>query len=296
MSPFPSSVILGGAGAVGRLFASRLGETGLTLVDPALGDASIGAANQLSLDAASASVEFDDLIRRADLVIMAMPEAATLLAMPRIVGLLKQGALLVDTLSVKGSVCKLMSEMDADVEFLSINPMFAPDLGFEGRSVAAVEVRPGPASRAFLGLLRSWGSSVTLMSASAHDETAARTQALSHAAVLVLGIALSRQGYDCDAVLDDSPPPHRMLMALLARILQGQPATYYDIQRANPEARAMTEALAAGIEELRDALQSGGLEGFAALLEEIRQTIEPRQDELAEDCQRMFAALSRLQR
>ncbi|HEU4703167.1 MAG TPA: hypothetical protein VFS37_11860, partial [Conexibacter sp.] len=149
-------VVIGAAGAVGRLFCGVLADAGseLTLVDAAPAAEQQGLGPYLALDARTPSPELDAALARADGVLLALPEAVALAVLPRVLTALPAGALLADTLSVKTPFAQAVLAARAPIELCSLNPMFAPSLGFAGRAVLAVALAPGPRSHALLALLR----------------------------------------------------------------------------------------------------------------------------------------------
>lgn len=247
-------VVIGAAGAVGRLFCGVLADGGsrLTLADvapePPAELRPLGAYRML--DARSPSAELDAALAHADCALLALPEAVALDALPHVLAALPAGALLADTLSVKTSFAQAALAAAAPVELCSLNPMFAPSLGFAGRAVLAVELGPGPRSRALLGLLRERAHVVTVPDAEAHDRATAALQVATHASVLAFGLALAQLGVDLETLLPAAPPPFLAQLALLARIADGAPETYADVQRANPFAAATRAALADALSRL----------------------------------------------
>ena len=171
---------------------------------------------------------------------LAVPEQVALAALP---SLRTSGALVVDTLSVKSRMDAAIADAGREGEFLGLNPMFRPSLGPRGRAVIAVPYVDGPQSARFLDIVRSWGASVAVMDADRHDRLAAATQVLTHASVLAFGVALAELGVSADELIAVAPPPHRTLLALLARIAGGEPEVYWDVQAGNPHAGATRKAL-----------------------------------------------------
>jgi prephenate dehydrogenase len=196
----------------------------------------------------------------------------------------------VDTLSVKTGIAAALAAHAAHLEAVSLNPMFAPALGFDGRAVAAVVVHDGPRARALLGAIGRRGGRVTEVGAEEHDRVAAVTQALTHAAVLAFGLALDELGVEVEALSALATPPHVTLLALLARIASGEPETYRDVQAGNPHARRARTALAAGVATLADAADHGTGADFAAILDHAHQSLGPDCDAYARICEELFVA------
>jgi prephenate dehydrogenase len=290
--PFAAALIAGGHGAVGRLLAQTLtaaGTTSLTLVD-------LRAAPVQ--EAQSGSVLVDDVTRpgarltaalaAADLVILATPEEVALAAAGPVLAAMKPGSLLVETLSVKSRFAAAVGARAAGAEILGINPMFAPSLGFAGRSVLAVPYAAGPLADAFLALLAGRGARVIRLGAEPHDRACAALQVATHAALLGFGMALRAAGYDLVSVEPLMPPPHRTLLALLARMLGADPEVIRDIQAANPYAGEMRAHLRAAHQDLEQIVARGDPAEFRRLAGELRGIFGGGSD-YAELCARLFA-------
>jgi prephenate dehydrogenase len=263
-------IVAGGAGAVGRLMVELLRDAGAEVL-------TVDRAENrdiLAIDEALAAE-----LRRADVVVLALPERVALAAVPRLAHLLAPGCLLVDTLSVKSGIVAALEEHAGHLEALSLNPMFAPALGFEGRAVAAVVVHDGPRARALLDAIAGRGGCVAEVGADEHDRICAATQALTHAAVLAFGLALAELDVPAHAL---ATPPHLTLLALLARIAGGEPETYREVQASNPHAARARAALVRAVAAL-DA-------DFAAGLERAGAALGPAGTAYARLCGELFAA------
>jgi 4-amino-4-deoxyprephenate dehydrogenase len=278
--------IVGGDGAVGRLFVDALASD-----DAGHEVAIVDRAAAPPLDARRPSHALTDALARADCVLLAVPEAVALEALPHVLAALRPGALLADTLSVKSPFVAAAVERAAgrDLELLSLNPMFAPALGLDGRAVLAVEVTPGPRSDALLTLLRERATVVTVADADAHDRMAAALQVAAHASVIGFGLALAQLDADLDALLAVAPPPFVALLALLARIADGSPETYADIQLANPFAAEARAALTDGLAQLDAAAGGERPADVKALLARLHALLGDAREPLAEQAAALLA-------
>jgi 4-amino-4-deoxyprephenate dehydrogenase len=288
-------VVIGAAGAVGRLFCGVLADAGsaLTLADLAPSPpAELRALGPyLALDARSPSPRLDAALAQADCALLALPEAAALEALPRVLAALPAGALLAETLSVKTPFAEAFLAAGAPVELCSLNPMFAPSIGFAGRAVLAVEPAPGPRARALLALLRERARVVTVPGAEAHDRATAALQVATHAGTLAFGLALARLDVGLEALLPAAPPPFLAQLALLARIADGAPATYADIQRANPFAPAARAALIDALGRLDAAAAAADPEALEALIAAAAAPLGAQRDALAAEAAALLARL-----
>jgi 4-amino-4-deoxyprephenate dehydrogenase len=247
----------------------------------------------LALDARRDSAALRAALAEVDCALLTLPEAAALDALPHVLAALAPGALLADTLSVKTPFAQAALAAGAPVELLSLNPMFAPALGFAGHALLAVELAPGPRAQALLALLRSWTDVVALPDAAAHDRTTAALQVAAHAAVLGFGLGLAQLDVDLDALLAAAPPPFLALLALLARIASANPETYADIQRANPFGEEARGALAAGLAQLDAAARDADPHAAEALVAQAGALLGSRREDLAAQAAALLAQLRR---
>ena len=311
------TVIIGGSGEVGSLFAKHI--SNLNRAEPSTAIQSdqrgsqkplvvidkIAPKNNLEhveyIRVTSGQALFTghaQLLKTANTVILALPEDVALDMLPEIVATLGPHALLIDTLSVKGEVCARLTDLcrqrdslGAPIECISINPMFAPSMGFSGQCVAVIPIRAQARSEAFIKAMQTWGARIEVLDAAMHDQATATLQVATHAAILAFGASLLESSYDARRLMQFAPPPHRALMALLARICAGEPEVYRDIQVSNTLAKASRQRLSDGLKVLEQSVQANDPIVFATLIGEIRQCMEPELEPLTNDCQKMFEAL-----
>lgn len=293
-----TTVIIGGSGEIGDLFARHLAGPVVVLDKVGPRRQSDDLEFRRVSDTSTLIGDHGAVLSSAGMVMLALPEDVALALLPEVAAVLAPGALLIDTLSVKGTVCarleELCGERDAagsEIECLSINPMFAPSLGFAGQCVAVVPIRSEARAAAFLAAMETWGARNERLDATAHDEATAAMQVATHAAILAFGASLRASSYDVRSVMAFAPPPHRALMALLARICAGEPEVYRDIQASNTLASATRQRLGDGIEALDRCIATHDPAAFEAFITELRQCLGPELDHLTRDCRTMFEAL-----
>jgi prephenate dehydrogenase len=281
-------LILGVNGGFGALFSGLLSDKGVVVhgVDRAEHPSSrVRCAHYLACDVLAPDENMRAVARQADCLLFCLPEAVVLTALKTFAALAAPGALLVDTLSIKTPVAGIVSGVRADLEHLSVNPMFAPEVGFAGQNVAAVAVVAGPRCAPFVSLMEAWGSRVVRMSVDEHDRQTAITQVATHAAVLAFGYCLERLGYDAETAWSIATPPHRMLMAMVARIASKDPEVYWEIQVDNPFAEQARETLLGCLKDLDDMVRKhrrGAFHDAAATSREVLEPIMPALMELSE--------------
>lgn len=275
-----TAIVLGGLGQAGDLIARTLTQTGteVVLVDVLPRPKTITAERYLEADI----TELDDALLRAiagaDCVVMCLPESAALASAPKILDAMSRGALWVDTLSVKQDICGLLRDYKEKLELVSINPMFAPSLGFAGHSVAFVEISGGPKSEEFARTLRSLGATVEMVAPETHDKLTAAIQVATHAAILSFGAVLLELGYDVEEGRAIATPPHRMLLSLLHRVSSANPEVYWDIQHHHPDGAAVRESLSRAVRALDAAASEDTPREFQELFERIRNLLQDLHD------------------
>ncbi len=311
------TVIIGGSGEVGSLFAKHISNPNRAKPSTAILSDQHGSQKPLVVIDKKAPkndlvhveyvrvtsrqalfAEHAQLLETADTVILALPEDVALDMLPEIVATLSPHALLIDTLSVKGDVCARLTDLcrqrdsvGAPIECISINPMFAPSLGFSGQSVAVIPIRSQVRSEAFIKAMQTWGARIEVLDTATHDQATATLQVATHAAILAFGASLLESSYDAKRLMQIAPPPHRALMALLARICAGEPEVYRDIQVSNRLAKVSRQRLSDGLNVLERSIRDNDPVVFATFIGEIRQCMEPELEPLTNDCQKMFEAL-----
>ena len=270
-----AAIVAGGLGQAGTLIAGALTHAGtdVVLVDVRPGTETVTAAKYLQADITRPD---DDLLRAiadADCVVMCLPERAALAAAPVILAAMSRGALWVDTLSVKQNICGVLRPHQDKLEIVSLNPMFAPALGFSDHSVAFVEISSGPKSEEFVRILRSLGATVAMLTAETHDRLTAAIQVATHAAILSFGAALLELDYDVEKGLAIATPPHRMLLSLLERLSTANPEIYWDIQHQHPYAASVRESLDRALEAVDTAARKDSPREFQKLFERLRHLL-----------------------
>ena len=300
LPPFRTALIFGGGGGVGSLICEGLAEAGIDHIiaadikyEGSSETNNAGPVNRIAADVCELNSVTEALVATADLIVLAVPYRVAISNAPKILSIIQKGTLLVDTLSVKSEYLSMIEQCNAAAEILSINPMFAPNLGFSGQSVFLIDVTEGPKAREFEALLQSWGSHITKVSADQHDRYTASLQAATHAAILGFGMTLTKMGYDSAELALTCPPPHHAMLAMLARIVAGEPQTYLEIQRENPYAKEARHRLIDSVGELDQAAEIGSDRQFVDIATGIRELLGSEQEDLATVCQRLFECVRR---
>lgn len=271
--------VVGGAGAVGTLYADAFAAAGRTVsvIDPATNPGS---------DVRRPDARTSATLGAADVVILAVPESVALAAVPVLATVAAQ-AVVVDTLSVKSGMAEAVARSTLAAA-VGLNPMYAPSLGMDGRPTAAVVYRDGPGVDAVLDVVATRGP-VVRVSAADHDRVVASTQALTHAAILAFGTALGKLGVDPEVAAALGPPPFATATALLARVATGTPEVYADVQQGNPYAAEARSALGRAVATVDASCRD--VAAFTALQGDARAALGPELTSASTRCAHLFDLL-----
>jgi prephenate dehydrogenase len=289
-----TAVLLGSSGQVGSLLSPSLHGSGVEVLHVDRGEPPAGLAPDrfLQADVARPSPALRAAVAAADCVLVCLPEDVAMSAAETVLAAMAKGSLWVDTLSVKTPIGQFLRGRIDGVEALSINPMFAPALGWRGNGVAVVEIAGGPKSRQMLSLIESWGAHCEILSVEGHDGMTAAVQVATHAAVIAFGAVLLDLGYDVEACLGLATPPHRLMMALLSRIVHANPEVYADIQKYHPESPAVWQAMSRAVAVMQGFVSVGEADPFPRLFQDLRGALSTRREELKAMSDRVIREVS----
>jgi prephenate dehydrogenase len=276
----PQNVVVAGCnGQFGTIFAGKLAADGLQVVGidtGATADRPELLSNYLSADIAQPGQAALALLAAADCILLCVPEAVVLAAIPAVCRAAKPDAVIVDISSIKTRIEAAVRRAAPRAAYLSIHPMFGPLPSFEARNICLVPLAENASSAWFANLLEKWKAKVTTLSAAEHDRNAAYIQSLTHAALLEVAATLQRSGLPFETISALSTPVQRALLALCARIVSASdPALYWDIQSANPFAAQARLGFDQARKEFSAIVERADHEAFAKLFGEIAAYLGP---------------------
>ena len=130
--------IIGGAGAVGELYAELFSRNEYTV---AILDSNTKAAKQLA-DKNGYILAYENIIEESDIVIFSVPIDKTEQAIKDYAHLIKEHAWAMDTTSVKIEPMQALLDNTGEyVNILGTHPMFRPTIGFNDQNVALTKQR-----------------------------------------------------------------------------------------------------------------------------------------------------------
>lgn len=285
--------MIGGRGAVGRLFCQLLAGYGPTTSVDLIGAGDPSAAETMAYmvaDVCAPNAALIEQIRRAEVVVLAIPEGALESAVTVVAPLMSPDALLVHTASVQTVISQLLATEATRhrLQACGVDPMFAPALGFPGRPVALAAIRPGPRIDALAQFMSEAGARVMPITPDEHDRLTAGIQVATHASVLAFGLSICRSGIDVSRYLELATPPYRAILTLLARLCSGQPEVYREIQDVHPLAEQTRARMRDCVQEL--SVRSADRGDFVAMIAEMSGWLGDQREVLAAECARWFSS------
>jgi chorismate mutase / prephenate dehydrogenase len=208
-------VIVGGEGAMGRLFEKQFKRSGYEV--KILDCAQQAQSKSILTDAKLVMVSVP--INSFDEVISQLPP-------------LSKDCVVVDITSVKQSpVNRLKQYHDGPV--VGLHPMFGPDISHWVKQT--VVVCDGQDTGAYQSLLRQltiWGCQLVNMDAKKHDQAMQIIQVMRHLTTFVYGQFLSKQSHTLEELRSCSSPIYQLELMMVGRLFAQSPDLYSDIMLA----------------------------------------------------------------
>ena len=213
-------VIIGGEGALGRVFVALFEKSGYRVgsVEPADWDS--GRAHRV--------------LSTASLVVVAVPINITEQVIARLT-MLPDDCILADITSIKARPLQAMLNAHHG-PVVGLHPMFGPDApGMIKQVVVVCEGRLPEAYQWLVEQMNTWGATVHHSDAKEHDEAMAYIQVMRHFNTFVYGEHLRGEKPDLEKLTQFSSPIYRLELAMVGRLFAQAPDLYADIIFNNPD-------------------------------------------------------------
>ncbi len=248
-------VIIGGEGALGKLFGQMLTLSGYQVH---------------SLDKDDWQ-QADSILDGAGLVLVSVPIRLTCELIRDKLGNLPEHCILADLTSVKEAPLKAMLETHKG-PVVGLHPMFGPDVGSLAKQVVVVcEGRQPEACDWLLEQIGIWGARVVQASAEKHDEAMQLVQAMRHFSTFVYGLNLCREQADIASLLQFSSPIYRLELAMVGRLFAQSPELYADIIFAQDKSQQAIGDYLDNYANALELLREGDRETFMQWFAEVSQ-------------------------
>ncbi len=177
-----------------------------------------------------------------DLVVLAVPIAATVQVARKIGPSVRPGACLMDITSIKRQpLAAMLESTPKTVDVVGTHPMFGPHgLDFDRQKVVLCRGRGEAGFTRVKKLYEAFGAEIIEATAEEHDAQMALIQVLIHEKTMVLGSVLERLKADLGRSLQFASPIYRTELAMIGRIFSQRAELYADILTANEEALTLS--------------------------------------------------------
>lgn len=285
------TIIVGAAGSIGRMLCEQLSATGLDVLGIDLAPVQAQAPYRYEAwqgDICTPSMELCQRLASAQSLILAVSEQVLFEALPALMPHLPLDCLLVETLSIKGNFATLVRDVALPQSVAGLNPMFSGDLSPQGRPVVVVPYQTSPALDELTERLAGCGMRLFTLTAQQHDETMALLQTVGHSLVLAFGHTLAASAVPLTQLLELAPPPFKVMLCLVARMMGNHPDVYWEIQAGNHASSAAREQARAQLQHLEQQAAAQAHDEFLAATNTLRDYLDPVQPHLAAHCRQLF--------
>lgn len=259
-------LIVGGAGAMGRLLQRLFGELG----------------HEVSILDRDTVDRVDAEVPAADVVVISVPIEVSEEVIRRVGPHMRADALLMDVTSIKQAPLRAMLEATS-ASVLGTHPMFGPGVhSLQGQRIVVCPGRGDAWRRWVEQMFSARGLVVEEASPEVHDRAMAVVQVLTHFQTQVLGWALARIGVPLSESRRFTSPAYLMELYIAARHFAQAPELYGPIEMRNPMTSDATQAFREAAEELSDILETRDQQRFTAMFEEVRRFFGDFTDEALE--------------
>lgn len=252
--------IVGGLGVMGRWFTSFFQECGYQVLIHDLN-------TQLSLY---------DCVIKSDVIIVNVPIDVTTKVITDICKIIPPGKLLVDNTSIKAFVISAVKNCaPKSIEFLSMHTIFGPSTAsLENQNVIFVRTEiSGELSEEFAAIFVKNNARITFCTAEFHDRQMAFHQNLVHFIMFCLGKTLDFNSITLDEFFAFSSPNSLTCLAILGRLLAGDPALYSEIQEYNTAGQCLLHGFAKTFSQLMNSIETNSFEEFRVSIQSIKDTL-----------------------
>ena len=249
-------VVIGGAGALGKVFVGLFERSGYQVTVVEQEDWQSGDAHQT--------------LSQAALVIVAVPINVTEHVIAQLT-MLPEDCILADITSIKDKPLKAMLEAHQG-PVVGLHPMFGPDApGMIKQVVVVCDGRQQQRYRWLIDQMRIWGATIHQSTSQEHDKAMAYIQVMRHFNTFVYGAHLKGENPDLESLTMFSSPIYRLELAMVGRLFAQAPALYADIIFNNPDNFALLRRFYDRFGLALTLLEQGDKDAFIAQFSDIGQ-------------------------
>jgi chorismate mutase/prephenate dehydrogenase len=263
-----SALLIGGAGKMGRWFASFLTSQGFRVIvaDPS------GAVEGYEYVADWHTAALDQ-----DIIVVATPIKRADLILGELAARKPRGVVF-DIGSLKTPLRQGLVDLQAaGCKVTSIHPMFGPDTDLlSGRHVIFIDLGSQEALRVAQDIFASTMAQQVVMSLDEHDRLIAYVLGLSHAVNIAFFTALAESGEAAPRLAAMSSTTYDAQADIAEKVSRESPDLYFEIQSLNDYGRESLQALRSAVERICAAVSENNLQEFSALMGKGREYLAGR--------------------
>lgn len=233
-------VVVGGAGALGRIFVDMFERSGYSV----------------SVLEAQDWPSADQILHGAGLVLVAVPIKLTEQVINQLDNL-PEDCILADVTSTKYRPLQAMLAAHKG-PVVGLHPMFGPDVQSLVKQVVVVcDGRNSDAYQWLIEQLTCWGAILHSSDARQHDDAMAFIQVMRHFSSFVYGGHLAGENPDLKQLVAFSSPIYRLELAMVGRLFAQDPELYADIIFNNVESIGLLKRFRDRFDDALGLLESG---------------------------------------
>lgn len=212
-------IIVGGAGALGRVFVDMFRKSGY----------SVSILEQDDWPNA------ENILQNANLVLVAVPIKLTEEIIARLGQIIPANCILADVTSTKQNPLNAMLKSHRG-PVVGLHPMFGPDVQSLVKQVVVVcEGRHPESYQWLIEQMRVWGAVLHHSAAQDHDNAMAFIQVMRHFSSFVYGAHLAGEDPNLEQLVAFSSPIYRLELEMVGRLFAQDPELYAGIIFSNKE-------------------------------------------------------------
>lgn len=252
--------IVGGTGQFGQHLGKRMEEDSQIYIS----GKNVAEARKTAEKHGWEHGESTEIVKDADIVIVAVPIAVTEEVIHEIGPSVPEDALLTDITSVKQMPVEAMKQYSDEV--LGMHPMYAPSNSVKGQKIVMCPEK-GKKWTVMEEFWEQHEADLHFTEPETHDKAMSLVQGLMHFSELVVADVIRKSELSGDDMEEFSSPVYQLITDLTARMLNQKPGLYGSIQAENPENEEVRERFIDSAESIKELV--GDEESFADKFSEL---------------------------
>jgi prephenate dehydrogenase len=290
MANLNSLLVIGASGGIGNAFCRKVAPAYQVIALDRDGDSIEPADQVLQADVTDRqSLAVLDEVS-FDAIVVALPTALAEAVVENVIEPYGDGKLVVDFFSEKKAFHDRVRRATVEVAHVGIHPMFAPSLDWTNQNVLLTPSRVAdPRAQALFDHVKTWGANTIHLEPEEHDQLLGVIQSAVHASVIAYATVLSQSDVDFQFLDEISTPASRVMWAMVARMIDNDPAVYWEIQSLNAHSAEFRTRLSDALESLDDMVRDDDERSFLDLFETVGEKMGDKQQKYIDLARDLYA-------